>query len=170
MKANTKLSKNTINAIGVWSGVTIKSDNAKTKAVDSMFADGITSSMLKAPPKGEINELFDSVKVSIVMGFTVTMQALLKKDTKSLSDAQKSDKRYWSMQIGSKLKDLRNALSTREALGDNSDGAGTRPASFESRLKRDLTKYIAQIEKLDAAKFSVVDMLKYLKLANVLIK
>jgi hypothetical protein len=105
-----------------------------------------------------------------VMGFTVTMQALLKKDTKSLSDAQKSDKRYWSMQIGSKLKDLRNALSTREALGDNSDGAGTKPASFESRLKRDLTKYIAQVEKLEAAKFSVVDMLKYLKLANVLIK
>ena len=65
---------------------------------------------------------------------------------------------------------MRNALLSRESLGDNSDGAGTKPASFESRLKRDLTKYIAQIEKLEAAKFSVIDMLKYLKLANVLIK
>lgn len=140
------------------------------KAIDSMHADGVTAAMLTAPKKGEPSALFDSVKVSIVTGFTATAQALLKKDTKGLSDAQKESKRYWQQQIGSKLKDLRNALTRRESQGEESDGAGTKPASFEARLKRDLTKYIAQIEKLEAAPFQVTDMLKYLKSASALIK
>lgn len=171
MKATTitKLSTATISAIGAWSGQTVKADNSKVKAIDSMFADGVTSDMLAAP-KGEVSPLFDSVKVSIVSGFTVTVQALLKKDTKGLSEGQKETKRYWQQQIGSKLKDLRNALTRREAQGAESDGAGTKPASFEARLKRDLTKYIAQIEKLEAAPFSVIEMLKHLKSASALIK
>jgi hypothetical protein len=37
-------------------------------------------------------------------------------------------------------------------------------------LKRDLAKYIAQIEKLEASSFPVVDMLKHLKSASALIK
>lgn len=170
MKATAKLSTASINAIGAWAGQSVKVDNAKLKAVDSLHADGVTAAMLVAPAKGESTVLFDSVKISIVMGFTATVQALLKKDTKGLSEAQKESKRYWQQQIGSKLKDLRNALTRREAQGAESDGAGTKPASFEARLKRDLTKYIAQIEKLEAAKFTVVDMLKHLKSASALIK
>ena len=170
MKATTtKLSTATINAIGAWSGQAVKTDNSKTKAVDSMFADGVTAAMLTAPKKGEPSALFDSVKVSIVAGFTATVQALLKKDTKGLSDAQKENKRYWQQQIGSKLKDLRNALTRREAAEEESGGASTK-STFESRLKRDLTKYIAQIEALEAAQFTVVDMLKHLKSASALIK
>ena len=170
MKATTtKLSTASINAIGAWSGQAVKTDNSKTKAVDSMFADGVTAAMLTAPKKGEPSALFDSVKVSIVAGFTATVQALLKKDTKGLSDAQKENKRYWQQQIGSKLKDLRNALTRREAAEEESGGAGTK-STFESRLKRDLTKYIAQIEALEAAQFTVADMLKHLRSASALIK
>lgn len=171
MKATTvKLSTASVNAISTWSNKSLTTDNAKTKAVDSMFADGVTASMLVAPAKGESTVLFDTVKVSIVLGFTAANQALLKKDTKGLSEAQKENKRYWQQQIGSKLKDLRNALTRRETAGEESDGAGTKPASFEARLKRDLTKYIAQIEKLEKAEFTVVDMLKHLKSASALIK
>jgi gas vesicle protein len=174
MKATAKLSTATINAIGAWSALSGKADNSKTKAIDSLHADGVTAAMLVAPAKGESTVLFDSVKVSIVMGFTVTVQALLKKDTKGLSEAQKESKRFWQMQIGSKMKDLRNALTRREEQAkdemEGSEGAKARTASFDARLKRDLAAWIAKVEKLEGSSFSVIDMLKHLKGASALIK
>ena len=54
MKAtNVKLSTATINAIGAWSGQTIKADKSKTKAIDALHADGVTADMLKADIKIE---------------------------------------------------------------------------------------------------------------------
>ena len=157
-----KLSTASINAIGAWSGQSVKADMSKVKVVDSLHADGVTPAMLLSPKKGESSVLFDSVKVSIVLGFTAAVQALLKKDTKTLSVSQKTDKRNWQQQIGSKMKDLRNALMSRGARGN--------VTLFEVRLKRDLAKYIAQIEKGEAFEFAVVEMLKHLKNASVLIK
>ena len=150
MKATAKLSTATISAIGAWSGATVKADNSKTKAIDSLHADGVTATMLVAPAKGESTVLFDSVKVSIVMGFTATVQALLKKDTKGLSEAQKENKRYWQQQIGSKLKDLRNALARREAQGTESDGAGADKSTWESTKRKVLSEMIAQAQKKES--------------------
>ena len=152
MKAtNTaKLSTATVNAIGAWAGQSVKVDNAKVKAVDSLHADGVTAAMLVAPEKGESTTLFESVKVSIVMGFTSTVQALLKKDTKGLSEAQKESKRYWQQQIGSKLKDLRNALTRREAAGAESDGAGADKSTWESTKRKVLSEMIAQAQKKES--------------------
>jgi hypothetical protein len=152
MKATAKLSSATIDAIGTWSGQTIKADKAKTKAIDSLHADGVTAVMLEAPAKGESTVLFDSVKVSIVSGFTVAIQGLLKKDSKTLSEQQKSDKRYWQQQIGSKLKDLRRALTIREAQGQESDGAGADKSSWESMKRKALSEIITQAQKKDASK------------------
>jgi hypothetical protein len=154
MKATAKLSTATINAIGAWSGQSVKVDNAKTKAVDSLYADGVTSAMLVAPAKGEPTVLFDSVKLSVVMGFTATVQALLKKDTKGLSDAQKESKRYWQQQIGSKVKDLRNALTRRETQGAESDGAGADKASWESVKRTVLADIIKQAQGKEASKIN----------------
>ena len=170
MKATAKLSTATVAAIGAWTNKSVSVENAKTKAVDALFADGVTSAMLVAPEKGESTTLFDSVKISVVLGFTATVQGLLKKDAKGLSDTQKSDKRYWQQQIGSKVKDLRNALAKREALAEESGGAGTRTAAFDARLKKDLAAWIAKVEKLEGSSFSVIDMLKHLKGAAALIK
>jgi len=66
------------------------------------------------------------------------------------------------------MKDLKNGLAKREKIEDGEEGEAV--ASFEARLKRDLTKYIAQIEKGEAFEFTVIDMLKYLKSASALIK
>lgn len=174
MKATAKLSTATINAIGAWSSKSVAVDNAKVKAVDGLFADGVTAAMLVAPEKGESTVLFDSVKVSVVLGFTATVQALLKKDAKGLSDEQKQAKRYWIQQIGSKMKDLRNALTRREeqakAEMEGSEGAKARTASFDARLKKDLAAWIAKVEKVEGSSFSVIDMLKHLKSAVALIK
>jgi hypothetical protein len=169
-KATAKLSTATVSAIGAWSSQSVKVDNAKVKAIDALFADGVTAAMLEAPKKGESTVLFDSVKVSIVLGFTATIQALLKKDTKTLTESQKENKRYWQQQIGSKMKDLRAALERREKQGEESDGAGSKPASFDARLKKDLVAWIAKVEKLEKSSFSVVDMVKHLKSASALIK
>jgi hypothetical protein len=96
------------------------------------------------------------------------VQTLLVKETKTLDDDAKKAKKYWQQQIGSKMKDLKNGLAKREKIEDGDEGEGV--ATFEARLKRDLTKYIAQIEKGEAFEFTVVDMLKYLKSASALIK
>jgi len=164
------LSNATIAAVRIWSGNSVTVDNSKVKAVDLLHADGVTAAMLEAPKKGESSVLFDSVKLSIVLGFSSAVQLLLKKDTKTLKESEKENKRYWQQQIGSKMKDLRAALARREKQGEESDGAGSKPASFDARLKKDLTAWIAKIEKLEGSSFPVVDMLKHLKSASSLIK
>jgi len=156
-------------AIGQYVGASVKTDKIKVKVVDTLVSEGITSEMLVAPKKGEDVVFYGSVKAAVVAGFASNVQALLDKDTKTLSDSQKSDKRYWQQQIGSKIKDLRNALVKRESQGEEGEARGN-VASFEARLKRDLAKYIAQIEKGEAFEFAVVEMLKHLKSASVLIK
>ena len=164
MKATTntaKLSTATVNAIGAWSGQSVKTANSMTKAIDSLHADGVTADMLKAPTKGEPTILFDSVKLSIVMGFTTAVQALLKKDTKGLKEADKENKRYWQQQIGSKLKDLRNALTRREAQGAESDGAGADKSSWEATKRKVLADMISQAQKKEAS--SIKDMASFIK-------
>ena len=156
-------------AIGQYVGASVKTDQIKIKVVDTLVSEGITSISLVAPKNGADASFYDSVKAAVVAGFTSNVQTLLGKDTKTLSDSQKSDKRYWQQQIGSKIKDLRNALVKREAQGEDGE-ARFNVASFEARLKRDLAKYIAQIEKGEAFEFPAVEMLKHLKSASVLIK
>jgi hypothetical protein len=150
MKATAKLSTATVNAIGAWSGQSVKTANSMVKAIDSMHADGVTAAMLVAPAKGEPTVLFDSVKVSIVLGFTAPVQALLKKDTKGLSEAQKENKRYWQQQVGSKLKDLRNALTRREAQGAGSDGAEADKSTWEATKRKVLADMISQAQKKES--------------------
>jgi hypothetical protein len=169
MKIMKAISSIIATAIGQYVGASVKTDKIKVKVVDTLVSEGITSEMLVAPKKGEDVVFYGSVKAAVVAGFASNVQALLDKDTKTLSDAQKSDKRYWQQQIGSKIKDLRNALVKRESQGEEGEARGN-VASFEARLKRDLAKYIAQIEKGEAFEFAVVEMLKHLKSASVLIK
>jgi hypothetical protein len=166
MKAsNVKLSTATVNAIGAWTNKSVSVENAKVKAVDALFADGVTADMLLAPKDGESTVLFDSVKISIVLGFTATVQTLLKKDTKGLSETQKSDKRHWQQQIGSKMKDLRKALLSREAKAkaemEGSDGAGASKSSWESVKRTVLADMIKQAQGKEAS--TIKDMAAFIK-------
>jgi hypothetical protein len=139
------------------------------KTLDVLQSEGLVSADFVSPEKGQDRALYDSLKAAVVFGFEVKVQTLLVKETKTLDDdAKKALKKYWQQQIGSKMKDLKNGLAKREKIEDGEEGEGV--ATFEARLKRDLTKYIAQIEKGEAFEFTVVDMLKYLKSASALIK
>jgi hypothetical protein len=155
-------------AIGSFVGASAKADKAKVKTLDVLQSEGLVSADFVSPEKGQDRALYDSLKAAVVFGFEVKVQTLLVKETKTLDDDGKSLKKYWQQQIGSKMKDLKNGLAKREKIEDGEEGEGV--ATFESRLKRDLTKYIAQIEKGEAFEFTVVDMLKYLKSASALIK
>jgi hypothetical protein len=155
------ISNATVAAIGAWTSSATKADKAKTKAVDALWADGVVASMLEAPKKGEATTLYDSVKVGIVMGFGAAIQSLLKKETKTLSDKEKTDKRYWQQQIGSKLKDLRNALARREAEATGSDGAEENKSSWESTKRKVISEIITQAQKKEASTIS--NMAEFIK-------
>lgn len=146
-------------------------DKKNVKFTDVLRGEGVTSAMLKAPAKGADSAFYDSVKVAVVAGFDATMRKLLDMPAKGMSDSQKKSKREAQQRIGAKIGNIRRLLEVSEAKEDAAAG-GTpdKKSTFESRLKRDLAKYIAQIEKLEGAQFTVVDMLKYLKSASALIK
>jgi hypothetical protein len=152
-------------AIGSFVGASAKADKTKVKTLDVLQAEGFVSTDFVAPAKGKDRALYDSLKAAVIFGFEARVQTLLAKDTKTLDDDAKKVKKMWQQQIGSRMTDLKNGLAKRE----NPEGEKA-TASFEARLKRDLTKYIAQIEKGEAFSFTVIDMLKYLKSASVLIK
>jgi type IV secretory pathway VirJ component len=151
-------------AIGSFVGASAKADKTKVKTLDVLQAEGFVSTDFVAPDKGKDRALYDSLKAAVVLGFEVRFQTLLAKDTKTLDDDAKALKKTGNSR-SVRMTDLKNGLAKRE----NPEGEKA-TASFEARLKRDLTKYIAQIEKGEAFSFTVIDMLKYLKSASVLIK
>ena len=148
----------------------LASERATAIVADALQADGVTPEMMRAPKdKSADRSFYDSLCVAVVAGFSASVQTLLKKETKTLSDAQKKEKREWQQQIGSKIKDFRNALQRRIDKGEESEGAG-KTSTLESRLKRDLAKYISQLEKVEAFSGNVVELTKCLKSALVYVK
>ena len=175
---NVNISLATIKAIGDFSNKSLTGDKAKPKAADSLIADGITSEQLKAPKKDQDRSLYDAVGRAVVAGFSVAAQAMLAADIKSLAgigdDAAlnrdrkcKENRRYWQQQIGSKIGDLRAALARREAAeSESTEGKST----LEARLKRDLAKYVAQLQKVESFKGDVAGCIKALNSAVAYIK
>lgn len=157
MKATKQatLSATTVAAIGKYSSKKKEFANAGKLAVDGLYADGIKPEMMFAPKKDEDQTLYVSLEKAVFAGFTATVQALLTKDVKALNETQKTDRRYWQQQIGSGIKDLRNALARRykpakskgaKSDGDKSDSTdGT--ASWESTKRKVLSEIITQAQK-----------------------
>ena len=148
-------------------------DGSFSKAVDALYADGIKPEHMFSPKDKEADRSFyASLEKAVVAGFTATVQSLLLKDTKTLSEEKKGEKRYWQQQIGSGIKDFRNGLQRRidkanaEANGESANSTST----LEGRIQRDLTKYITQLEKVEGFKGDVVGLIKDLKSALARIK
>lgn len=156
-------------AIKTYVDKSITASRAMAKVVDTLIADGIAPEMLEAPKKDQDRTFYDSVCGAVIAGFTTTVQSLLAKETKSLSDEQKGEKRYWQQQIGSKVKDIRNSLKRRLAKDEESDGANS-TSTLESRLVRDLGKYVAQLQKVEGFKGDVAGVIKDLQSAIARVK
>lgn len=152
MKATKQatLSASTEKAIGNYSSKKKEFANAGKHAVDGLYADGVKPEMMFAPKKDEDRTFYTSLEKAVVAGFTATVQSLLAKDVKTLSSSQKDDRRYWQQQIGSGIKDLRNALARRFSSG-GSDGASN-TASWESTKRKVLSEIISQAQKKTSTK------------------
>ena len=143
-------------------------DKATAMVLDALQADGVTPEMMFAPKKDQDRTFYASLEGAVIAGFTATAQALLKKETKTLSDDQKVAKRYWQQQIGSKIKDFRNALQRR--IDQGSEGGANNTSTLEGRIRRDLAKYITQLEKVESFSGNVVELTKCLKSALAYVK
>lgn len=125
-----------------------------TKALlDQMFADGIKPDDLLAPKGNADRTFYDGLRDAVVAGFSKNAQALLAADVKVLDEEKKIGRKYWQEQIGSILKDWRKGLESRvkRAEAAESDGAGTRKASPEAIIRRELAALIERAEKLEAS-------------------
>jgi hypothetical protein len=156
-------------AIKTYVDKSITASRAMAKVVDTLIADGIAPEMLEAPKKDQDRTFYDSVCGAVVAGFTTTVQGLLAKETKSLNDEQKGEKRYWQQQIGSKVKDIRNSLKRRLAKDEESDGANS-TSTLEARLVRDLSKYVSQLQNVEGFKGDVAGVIKDLQSAIARVK
>ena len=176
--AKSMLSTNALNKIRQWSSEDGKATRTKTAMLDVSFADGLRETHLRVYLKGEKdsngkqipNPEFlkgerDIVQAHLEDGLPATDHALLKKDAKSMSDVQKARKAAVIRAIGSRIKDIMNNLKRREDAE-----SGDKKSTLEARLKRDLAKYVAQLEKVESFKGDVVALLKTLKSASAYIK
>lgn len=198
---NHKATAAAVKAIGQWVSAEDKATLTKLSAVDTLVADGVPITALTAPEKGSDTSVYDSYCAAIVTGFTPSVQKMLAVDSGALIKVKPEDvkelledmtpaerkvfrqkpnnvnRRYWQMQIGSKLKDLRNSLKARyekaakaEAEANMTDdekaaiaAAEAASASDSAKMLRDVTAWINRLEKADATELPVVDCLKHFK-------
>lgn len=146
--------------------------NRWVKATDALRADGVTSAMLAS--KGGDKDLREFVKAEIVVAsFTAKDQALLDKKADTLSDEQKTAKRYLQQQVGSKFAKIESHLKKAEAKAEaeeSGEGEGEKKsASIKARLDKDLAAWIVRLEKCEASDFkSLPDVIKAIKTAQVI--
>ena len=157
------ISASTIKAITDFSNVSITAGKKMIKAVDGLYADGIRPESMMAPKKGEDRAFYDTLGRAIVAGFSTNAQKMIAigaKDLPEIDEAKanrdalcKINAKYWQQQVGSKMKDLRNALERRISAG-GSDGAEASKSSWEATKRKELATMIAQAQKKEAAQIN----------------
>lgn len=150
----------------------IRADRATTRAVDLLIAEGFDKPTDYQSPKGKDStvtvEEWDQLKSAVVLGFTQTVQDLLTKPTKALSETEKANKRYWSQQINSRIGDFKKQVAKR--LDSASSGAGAKPRGTDQRVRDKLNEALKICEKSEDAGFDVTEMVKSIKASLKLIK
>jgi hypothetical protein len=127
----------------------------KKQTVDLMVAQKIKSFdiSVKAPSP----ELRNSIKKAIVLGFNDNQQALLAKETKSLSDEDKRAKRELQQQIGSEIGYYERELGKREARADAQADGGTAEKSTPVQMYfKELESALERLGKLENIPFDLV--------------
>ena len=174
----------------------VKTDNLRLKAVDILEAAGVQPEWLKAPAKDATDvpitvdgltfthiELYNSVKRSVRNGFSVSDQRLLDMEMKSVPPGMKEDRKKLQTSIGSKVKDLKNALAKRvnpapeKAPGGEAEGEAGDLARVESGKAPNLqilelvTSAVKKAQGLDDPAFDVTAFCKHANAAiEILVK
>ena len=151
----------------------IKADKAGVAALDLLVADGFDKVTDYISPKSDGSTIqtdeWTALKAAVVLGFTKTNQALLEKPTKSLTETQKSDKRYWQQQIGARIGDFKSQISKR-LNANESDGAGSRNRPLDQRVRDNLNDVIKVCQTAEEATFDLTDMIAKIKIALAVLK
>ena len=139
----------------------IKADTAGIAALDLLIADGFDKVTDYISPKSDGSTIqadeWTALKAAVVMGFTKTNQALIAKPTKSLTETQKSDKRYWQQQVNARIGDFKSQLRKR-LDADKSDGAGSRDRPLDQRIRDSLNDVVKVCRKAEEPDFDVTKM------------
>jgi hypothetical protein len=141
------------------------------KMTDLLVADGIKSSMLDKPSKKtDANPnatLQFGITQAIIKGLPMNWQSLLAKDTKSLSDSDKTEKRYAQQQVGSYYGKVKRALIDFETP------KSTAPRVTRSAVERiidSLNDAIEVAQKAEDLNMDIVAFNKIVKSAIALVK
>ena len=150
-------------------------DKAEGKMVlvaDAAHAAGVKAAMFRAPPKG-IDKNGDSkhaiayqtIRKAIIAGLPKADQRILALDTKSLTDAEKADKRGRILpKVSAIMASLRKAVERREAAGEDGEGKGANKRTDDATfITERLTAIIKRLEKAESPAFDAVLLLERVK-------
>ena len=135
--------------------------NRWVKAVDLLVSDGVKAAMLKATKTGENDKLRAQVKAIIVSTFTKAEQALLAKETKTLKEDDKKEKRRLIQETGRYLSLIEGKLAARE-VQESGEEAGETKTELQ-KIQAKLDEVISKLTKLEDARFDVVQTIKNVK-------
>lgn len=137
------------NAIRSFVSNDIKTDKARGAAIDLLQAEGYAWTDFISP-KSEGStatpEVYTELKEAVFAGFNKTDQALVNADIKGLSDDKKAARKKVQQQIGSKMKDLKNALKKRQEPEDTAPKAPVAPETKIAELINEAIKKVQQYE------------------------
>jgi hypothetical protein len=141
------------------------------KMTDLLVADGVKSSMLDKPSKKtDANPnatLQFGITQAIIKGLPMNWQSLLAKDTKTLSDSDKTEKRYAQQQVGSYYGKVKRALIEFETP------KSTAPRVTRSAVERiidSLNDAIEVAEKIEEPNFDIAGFKKIVASAKAMVK
>jgi hypothetical protein len=104
--------------------------------------------MIATEKKGGKVEIRDAVRGAVVMGFTKTEQALLNKDTASLDEVEKANKRHIGQQVGSMLGHIERLLVKAEKKAES--GSASVATTKWTRFQDQLNKMMEAIQDADS--------------------
>lgn len=155
-----------------------KTSKTRHALIDALVAAGHKSTDFISPKSKLAGstatpEMYGELKDAIVAGFSAADQALIKVTSPAAVAALKPEKAarrtYVQQQIGSRMKDYKNALARRETPTDN-NGAGGRKRPAQERLMDYLAKAIGTLKEESEFTFDVTTVLPALEKIATAIK
>ena len=160
---NRKLETTTIDRVSKAVASSILADKHGTAAIDSLVADGFDKPSDFVSPKSQGStvsvEEFNAINEAIVLGFSADIQRLLAKPVKSLTDAQKTTRRYWQQQIGAKRNDFKRGMQRRIDAA-SPDGGASRTRTIDEWFRDMANDCIKKCRAAEEAPFDIADMIK----------
>jgi len=136
-RTNISLSKEVAALIAADVANVERTAKSRFLVIDAMVAAGLKATDWISPKAKDSGstatpELFAALKASVIMGFSPADRTLIAVESKAAVAALKPEKAarrtYVQQQIGSRMKDYKNALKRREETPTDGAGGRKRPA------------------------------------------